>query len=150
MSLLYWHWIIFGFALMALEVILPSFMMLWFGLAALIIGGALWLMPDLSLTVQIFSWTILSISVAIAWFKWLRPIADNKALAGLGIEALIGQTGIALQLPSNGSRGKLRFPAPILGNDEWDFILQQGNDIAIGDRLRVVDISGNSLIVSKQ
>lgn len=148
MELLYWHWVLFGFALMALEIILPSFMILWFGLSALVVGVLLFISPTLSLTWQIFIWTVLSIAIAFAWFKWLRPLATDKTLAGLGKEALIGQTGIIIKLPSQHSRGQLRFSAPILGNDEWDFLLQNEQSAAIGDRVRVVDISGNSLIVT--
>lgn len=148
MELLYWHWMIFGFALMALEIILPSFMMLWFGLSALIIGATLYLIPNLSLTAQVFLWTVLSIAITVAWFKWLRPLSKDKTLAGLGKEALIGQTGIVLQAPNINGRGRLRFSAPILGSDEWDFLLQNNQTINVGDRVRVIDISGNSLIVN--
>jgi hypothetical protein len=41
----------------------------------------------------------------------------------------------------------LRFPAPILGSDEWSFICE--DPVAIGDRVRVTEVSGNSLIVVK-
>lgn len=148
MELLYWHWVLFGFALMALEIVLPSFMMLWFGLSALIIGGLLYVAPELSLTWQISLWTVLSIGITFAWFKWLRPLSKDKTLAGLGKEALIGQAGTVIKVPTAHGRGKLRFSAPILGNDEWDFLLQNNQSVAIGDRVRVTDISGNSLIVN--
>lgn len=148
MELLYWHWVLFGFALMALEIVLPSFMMLWFGLSALIIGGLLYIAPELSLTWQIFLWTVLSIGITFAWFKWLRPLSKDKTLAGLGKEALIGQTGTVIKAPTAHGRGKLRFSAPILGNDEWDFLLQNNQSVAVGDRVCVADISGNSLIIN--
>jgi len=41
----------------------------------------------------------------------------------------------------------LRFPAPLLGSDEWLIISQ--DDLTAGDRVSVIDLSGNSLIVKK-
>ena len=35
---LYWHWIVLGIALMAIEILLPSFVALWFGAAAVVVG----------------------------------------------------------------------------------------------------------------
>jgi hypothetical protein len=37
---------------------------------------------------------------------------------------------------------------PILGADEWDIICEQ--DIKLGDRVVVVDVSGNTLVVNKK
>ena len=43
------------------------------------------------------------------------------------------------------SRGKLKFPAPVIGNDEWEFIYSDKLDN--GDKVQVIDISGNSLLI---
>jgi membrane protein implicated in regulation of membrane protease activity len=50
-------------------------------------------------------------------------------------------------VPTGEKRGTVRFPAPVLGSDEWLIISQ--DDLDIGDRVSVVDLSGNSLIVIK-
>jgi membrane protein implicated in regulation of membrane protease activity len=147
LEILYWHWILFGIALMISEIFLASFFVVWFGAAAVIIGGLLFLFPSLSPTLQVFSWTILSTTLALAWFKFLKPLAIDKTKAGLSKEAITGEVGQVLKIPNGEERGKLRFPAPVLGTDEWLIISQ--DELAIGDRVRVVDISGNSLIVKK-
>lgn len=150
----YWHWIVLGFGLIALEVVLPSFMALWFGVAAIVTGLVLLAVPELSLTVQLLLWVGLSILTTILWFKVIQPRATNKTLAGLGREAIIGQVGLVLLDATIDRRGKLRLPAPILGNDEWAFIVRDSLDSAsypqVGDRVRVIDIAGNSLVVAKQ
>lgn len=149
----YWLWIVIGMAFMALEIVLPTFMMLWFGVSAVIVGAVLFIFPSMSITAQVLLWTALSVIIAVAWFKFLRPLSIDKTKAGLSREAMIGQTGMVIQLPQNGERGKLRLPAPILGSDEWQFFVGKNNNdtaIALGDRVRVVEISGNSLVIEKQ
>ena len=144
---LYWHWVIFGLLLMLSEIFLVSFFVLWFGAAAIVIGGAVYLFPDISLTWQIFLWTLLSSVLAWGWFKFLKPLSIDKTKAGLSREAIVGETGQVLSPPHDDIKGKLRFPAPILGDDEWQIISPES--LSIGDRVRVTDISGNSLIVKK-
>jgi inner membrane protein len=144
---LYWHWIVFGIALMLCEMFLASFFILWFGAAAVVIGAVLFIFPSLSPALQIFIWTILSCVLAFAWFKYLKPLSIDKTKAGLSRERIVGETGQVLSPPNGERRGTLRFPAPVLGSDEWLFISQ--DNLAMGDRVKVIDVSGNSLIVTK-
>lgn len=146
-EILYWHWIVFGVVLMLSEIVLVTFFILWFGVAAIAIGGLLFIFPEFSLSWQILLWTILSSILAWAWFKYLKPLSVDKTMAGLSREAIVGEIGQVLVVPSDGKRGKLRFPAPILGADEW--LILSRDELEIGDRVSVSDVSGNSLIVKK-
>lgn len=146
-ELLYWHWIIFGIALMLTEMFLASFFVLWFGAAAVVIGGMVFLFPDMPATWQIFLWTLLSCALALAWFKYLKPLSIDKTKAGLSREAFMGEIGQVLTPPNGEKRGTLRFPAPLMGSDEWLFISQDA--VVSGDRVTVTDFSGNTLIVKK-
>ena len=145
--LLYWHWIVFGLALMVTEIFLGSFFIFWFGAAATFVGLLLVLFPELSETIQIMIWAITSAAFALAWFKIIKPLNVDKTKAGLSREALVGEIGQVLKVPTGEKRGKVRFPAPVLGSDEWLIISQ--DELNIGDRVSVVDLSGNSLIVKK-
>jgi membrane protein implicated in regulation of membrane protease activity len=146
-KIIFWHWLILGMALVAVEIILPSFISLWFGLAGLLIGLLLWIFPDLSFSLQITIWAITSAFFTWLWFKLLKPLSVDKTLAGLSREAIIGQTGQVILKPNENSRGKLRFSVPIMGSEEWVFISE--DSLELGQRVRVTDISGNSLIVVK-
>lgn len=146
-ELLYWHWIVFGIALMLTEMFLASFFVLWFGAAAVVIGGLVFLFPHMLTTWQIFLWTILSSALALAWFKYLKPLSIDKTKAGLSRESFMGEIGQVLSPPNGEKRGTLRFPAPLMGSDEWLFISQ--DVVASGDRVTVTDFSGNTLIVKK-
>lgn len=145
--LLYWHWIVFGLALMVTEIFLGSFFIFWFGAAATFVGLLLVPFPELSETTQIMIWAITSTAFALAWFKIIKPLNVDKTKAGLSREALVGEIGQVLKVPTGEKRGKVRFPAPLIGSDEWLIISQ--DELNIGDRVSVVDLSGNSLIVNK-
>jgi hypothetical protein len=146
-EILPWHWIVFGIALMISEIFLGTFFILWFGAAAVVVGALLFFVPTLSMTWQILLWTILSSALALGWFKYLKPLSIDKTKAGLSKEAITGEVGQVLVVPTAEKRGKLRFPAPILGADEWIIISE--DELELGDRVGVVDVSGNSLIVKK-
>ena len=122
--LLYWHWIVFGLALMVTEIFLGSFFIFWFGAAATFVGLLLVPFPELSETTQIMIWAITSTAFALAWFKIIKPLNVDKTKAGLSREALVGEIGQVLKVPTGEKRGKVRFPAPVLGSDEWLIISQ--------------------------
>lgn len=145
-NIAYWHWLIFGLCLIISELMLVSFVALWFGVSAIIVGLILWVMP-FSFTLQLILWGILSIIIVFAWFKWVSPHLKNKSFSGMSRERMIGQTGTVIEYNSfHEGRGTMRFPAPILGNDEWQFICT--DTIGLGDRVIVREFSGNTLIVS--
>lgn len=146
-ELLYWHWIVLGIVLMLSEIFLGSFFIFWFGAAALAVGLILLPFPGISEAAQIIIWAFTSTMFAVAWFKFLKPLSPDNTKAGLSRESLLGQIGQVLDPPNSGKFGKLRFPAPVLGSDEWLIISE--DDLQIGDRVSVVDLSGNSLIVTK-
>ncbi|MEE3299695.1 MAG: NfeD family protein, partial [Pseudomonadota bacterium] len=135
--LLYWHWIVFGLALMVTEIFLGSFFIFWFGAAATFVGLLLVPFPELSETTQIIIWAITSTAFALAWFKIIKPLNVDKTKAGLSREALVGEIGQVLKVPTGEKRGKVRFPAPLIGSDEWLIISQ--DELNIGDRVSVVD-----------
>lgn len=142
----YWHWMVFGLALALLEIMLFSFVALWFGLSAFVVGLLLWVVP-LSFTMQLTIWIILSICIIFSWFKWVSPLLKNKSFSGMAKESMVGQTGTVIENNSaHEGRGTLRFSAPILGADEWQFICTDAVDV--GSRVIVREFSGNTLIVS--
>jgi hypothetical protein len=143
----YWHWVVFGVLLVLGELALTTFFVLWFGVAAIVVGAILFFAPGLSLSWQIFIWTLLSSLLAAVWFKYLKPLSIDRTKAGLSREAIIGEIGQVISVPRESRRGRMRFPAPVLGNDEWQIISSES--LAEGDRVRVTDVSGNSLLVEK-
>ncbi len=143
----YWLWMAAGFALMGAEIFIGSLVVFWFGLSAVLVGLVLLLAPELAGAAQIAIWALLSGLLALGWFKYIKPLARDRTKAGLSREALIGQIGQVLKPPAESGRGTIRFPAPILGSDEWQILSE--DPLVMGDRAHVVDLSGNALIVRK-
>jgi inner membrane protein len=145
MELVYWHWIVLGIVLMLAEIFIGSFFIFWFGAAAVVVGLSLTIAPSISAPTQLIYWTLLSLVFAVAWFRYLKPLSKDVTKAGLSREALIGEIGQVLSVPNGDKRGMVRFPAPLLGSDEW--LIMSQDSLSIGDRVSVKDVSGNSLIV---
>jgi len=143
----YWYWIVFGISLMLSEIFIGSFFIFWFGASATAVGVLLILIPQLSLTTQLISWTILSLVFIVAWFKLFKPLSIDKTKAGLSREALIGEVGQIISTPTSEKNGIVRFPVPLLGANEWEVISQE--ELTVGDRVKVTEVSGNSLIVAR-
>ena len=145
--IVYWYWIVFGILLMLSEIFIGSFFIFWFGASATAVGVLLILIPQLSPTAQIISWTILSLSFIVAWFKFFKPLSIDKTKAGLSRETLVGEVGQIIITPTSKKNGVVRFPVPLIGANEWEVISQE--ELAVGDRVRVTEVSGNSLIVTR-
>ena len=83
-----------------------------------------------------------------AWFRFFRRLAPDRTTAGLSREAILGETAQVIRAPQEDSRGMLRFATPKLGSEEWEFLCEQ--PVALGDRVIVKDVSGNTLIVTRR
>lgn len=142
----YWHWLVFGMALIIAEVFIPSFTIFWFGLGAVVVGGLLWIAPNLGLSAQILLWTLFSALLTAFWFLVMKPRMVDKTRAGMSREALLGETGQVILAPDGERRGMVRFSKPLLGSDEWSFICDE--PVHIGDRVQIRDVSGNTLVVA--
>lgn len=143
----YWHWLVFGMVLIMAEIFVPSFTIFWFGLGAIVVAGLLLLVADIGFTWQLFTWAIASCIFTFLWFKFIRPMMTDRTRAGISREAVIGEIGRVIRIPAQEQRGVVRFTIPLLGSEEWPFICDSA--VAVGDRVSVVEISGNTLVVQK-
>lgn len=145
MDLEYWHWLVLGMILIIAELFIPSFTIFWFGLSAIAVGGLLWFIPAMTLTVQLLLWAVFSALTTAFWFLVMKPRMVDKTRAGMSREALLGETGQVIRVPDGERRGLVRFSKPLLGSDEWSFICD--DPVQIGDRVQIRDVSGNTLVV---
>jgi len=146
-QMLYWYWLVFGMILILLELTVPSFTIFWFGLGALVVGFLLMLAPGISLTMQILVWIVASSAFVLFWFKFFKPRMIDRTKAGISREAVLGETAMVTRVPEGDRRGEMRFAVPMLGSDSWPFIC--ADDVAVGERVMVQDVSGNTMVVKK-
>ena len=144
MVVLWWYWVALGLVLIALELVIPSFTIIWFGAAALLVGILQYILPTISLAVQLLVWIIFSVGFAFGWFRFFKPQAD-RTFSGLSKEAALGHTGTIIRQADEGGRGVVKFQVAVMGADEWSCFAD--SPLEIGDRVRIIDVEGHALKV---
>ena len=140
-ALHYWWWIL-ALVLIALEVILPGYFMLWIGIAAGVTGLVMLVAPGLPLLGQALVFAVLAfLSCAVYWYglrpKLMRDEPGDALLNRRG-EQKIGQRYVLAEAIVNG-RGKAR-----VGDSLW---LVRGPDLPVGSMVEVVGVDGTTLLV---
>lgn len=140
-TILWWHWIVFGIALLIWDMSMGTFFILGLGVAAIIVG-VLDRVLDISFTAELSIWIVLSIFAIAAWFKWFRenPVTDSGQ-SNYRLDTL----GIVMEDIQPHSRGKVTFDTPVLGNTSWHAISKV--DIDKGTRVKIVQINGQLIEV---
>lgn len=146
MGLQPWHWAVIGMLLMIGELFIPSFAMLWFGVAALVTALLLWAVP-MDLLSQVVIWLGLSIVVCILWFRLIQPRIKTRTKAGLGGSVIVGEIGMIVSPVLTNGLGVVRFSVPKVGAAEWACRTLDGRPIEVGTRVIVTAVMGNELIV---
>jgi len=142
---LWWHWIVGGIALVLLELAVPAFFVIWFGLGALLVGVLLLIAPGLSLTTQLIVWTLASIGMTLLWFKVFRN-TQRGTRAGQA-DSVIGEVGLLVTAVAPFQPGQVRFQKPLLGAELWE--CRTDADIAAGERVKVLAVEGSYVQVAK-
>ena len=146
LNLLWWHWMVLGIALMLLELVVPAFVLVWFGLGALVAGLAVLAVPSLAFEWQIIVWIVCSLAFIWLWFKVFKP-GLFKTRAGMSRGAVVGEIGLVTRDIRPFEKGQIRLQKPVLGFETWDALSEE--EIRIGERVRVLDVEGNTLKVGK-
>jgi len=135
-------WWILALLLIAGEVMVPGYFLLWIGIAAAAMGVLLWVFPGLGLLAQAVLFAVLALAACVAYARWLRPRIERRAAGGERLnrrgEQMIGQRYELVEPIVNG-RGKVR-----VGDGQW---LVSGPDLPLGSTVEVVAVDGTALKV---
>lgn len=144
--MVFWHWLLLGLILLVIEILTPQLVVVWFALAALITGLAAYMFPSLAVQLAVFA-AASAILFPLGWF-WLRKNLRMSSNASANDTMPIGEAGIVV-VPNTGNPplGKVRFQAPIAGDDMWSFTAD--DVLANGDRCVVVSVDGAVVKVRK-
>ncbi|MBA3446382.1 MAG: NfeD family protein [Pseudaminobacter sp.] len=138
-----WNWMVLGFVLLALEIVLPGVFLLWIGLAALVIGAISLLVWDAGFWIwqaQVVAFLALALAAAYVGNKVMtgRDDESDQPLLNQRGQQLVGRTA-TLTEPISEGRGRIQ-----LGDTLWRVV---GPDLPPGARVRVKSASDNELIV---
>ena len=135
-----WNWLIFGFILMALELLAPGVFMFWLGLAALLVGLVSFAINP-SWQTQLLMFAISAVAAVPAWRYFARSAGSSSQSPFLNnrTKALIGRE-FTLDKPIIDGSGTVRIDDTI-----WRVA---GPDAPAGSRVKVVQADGASLTVA--
>ena len=136
-----WNWLIFGFILMALEVLAPGVFLFWLGLAALLVGLISFGLA-ISWQIQLVMFAIFAAAAAPVWRRLARPKPDAIAASPFlnkRADALLGRE-FTLEKPIVDGNGTMR-----IGDTVWRVA---GPDTPAGTRVKVVQVDGVNLTVA--
>lgn len=141
-----WMWAALGIILLAVEMATVTFYVLWFGVAALCVGIAMWIYPGMSVAAQYTSFAVLSLSSLAIWrLNYKKTSTDTRVGQSQGDE--IGRVGTVIETASLQQNGKIRFAQGLMGSREWAAIADE--TIEAGSNASVVAVVGNALKISK-
>ncbi len=135
-----WNWLIFGFILMALELLAPGVFMFWLGLAALLVGLVSFVFNP-SWQAQLIMFSVFAIAAVPLWRRFALKSMASKSNPFLNrrTDALVGRE-FTLEKPIVDGTGTVRIDDTI-----WRVA---GPDAPAGSRVRVVRADGASLTVA--
>jgi inner membrane protein len=145
MELAWWHWAVGGIALIVAELAVPAFVLIWFGLGALVVALAMALL-NLGMTAQLTLWLVVSLALVAGWFKVFKPNM-HKTRIGMADANVVGEIGMLVRAVAPFEKGEVRFQKPILGSDVWECLADEV--IKSGERVKVLDVEGSFLKVGR-
>lgn len=132
--------VVLGVLLCALELVVPGFVVLPFGLAAVVAGIAGFIGADPLVQAIIF------IVASAGFFLALRPIArrlnNDGPTDGIGSQRLINATGVVLEHIAAGETGLVR-----IDREEWRAESGDGSVLVPGTPIRVREVVGTRVVV---
>ena len=136
-----WNWLIFGFIMMALELLAPGVFMFWLGLAALLVGLVSFAI-DPSWQAQLIMFSVFAVAAVPLWRRFALKsgaASESNPFLNRRTDALVGRE-FTLEKPIVDGNGTVRIDDTI-----WRVA---GPDAPAGSRVRVVRADGASLTVA--
>ena len=140
-----WNWMVLGFVLLALEILLPGVFLVWVGIAAILTGAFLLQFGD----APFWTWhwqTLLFLALTLVSVLTGRRLLaassgdSDQPLLNRRAEQLVGRTAVLVE-PIREGRGRIQ-----LGDTLW---LVSGPDLSAGTRVRVTHVAGSDLVVAE-
>jgi len=135
-NLNYLHWLVFGLALVIVELILWSMFLLWIGASAITISIVFYLYPEVSAGLQVFSFVLLS-AVSTFLAKKYFPVKTIDDELSINAKNHIGKECTVVSIENNIIKVRL-------GESLW---FAKGCEMSVGQKVRIVDTDLSTLIV---
>ena len=137
-----WIWGAIGLVLLAAEMGTGTVYILWFGIAALCVSIATWILPNMPIAIQLVMFTALAFSSLAIW-RLNYKSTETHSRVGQAQGEEIGRVGTVIMACSPVLSGQILFTQGLMGSREWPAIAN--TEIAAGLKARVIAVEGNTL-----
>jgi len=141
--ILWWHWIVIGVIFITVELFIPSFIIIWLGVSAIIIG-ILDYIYNLNFVVELYLWSGLSTALLLAWFGYFKRTWRSNI--GQSKDEYANIYGRITEVLGN-RRYRAEFDLPVLGDRRW--IVESHQDLRVGDKIIITKVYGQILRVKR-
>ena len=137
-----WIWMYIAALLIVAEIVIPSFVVIFFGFAAATAGIFMWLFPGMPFWAQLLVFTVSS----IVYLVTIRPLLVGRKVKTVRVEDIEdGYTGKIVTVTAKiepGINGRV-----ILGDAEWDAASTENCEV--GERVKIVSRDNLTFAVAK-
>lgn len=139
----WYYWLIAGFACLAVEIFTPGFFMACLGIGCFVAAGVALAHGGLALQAVAL---VLGSAVALALVRpLLARLLGPRAVVATNADALVGKSGRVVEgIDPHQAKGRVL----VEGEDWWATSLDQ-SDIAVDERVRVIQVDGSRLVVER-
>lgn len=144
--MIWWHWVVFGLVLTALEAMTPGgFFLLFFGVAAILVG----VLAGLHLTGPLWTeWLLFSVFAILCVGVFRNPLMrymQGGAASTRSIDSLHGEVAVAMDGIGVGAIGRAQLRGTV-----WSARNAGAAPIAPGDRCTVDAVDGLTLNIRRE
>jgi membrane protein implicated in regulation of membrane protease activity len=146
-DLAFWHWFALAAVFILLEIFVPGIAFMWLGIAAVVAGIALYVLPDLSIGIQALLFAVVAVLTTVVARIVIRKTASPSDHPGLNRRGQqhVGSVYLLVDGTENGE-GKVT-----IGDSVWSVRLSPGHaELPKGASVRVVDGSSATLVVEPE
>jgi hypothetical protein len=136
----HWSWLVLAIAMFGLEILAPGIAFMWMAGAAVVVGGVVFAMPDITWQTQMVMFVVLSLISVYGGRLYIKnnPIeSEDKTLNQRGSQ-YVGHIYDVVE-PITDGHGRIN-----VGDTVWN---AEGPNVAVGSKVRVVSVHGTALVV---
>jgi membrane protein implicated in regulation of membrane protease activity len=142
----WWAWILFGFALLAAELLTPGgFFVLFFGLAALVVGVLVAIGVTGTAWTEWLLFSVIAVASLLAFRRRLVEALKTPSPSGVRLDSVVGDVVVLSEDLAVGKVGKAELRGTV-----WSVRTAGPRAFARGDRCRVERVDGLTLWVREE
>lgn len=133
------YWLIAGIMLSLLEIIVPGFVLIWFGISAIITSFVAFLFPSFS--VQLIVFLVLS-TILVTTAQYISKKYFNRNQNNVGADKWLAKKGVVIEDIKPFSKGIVE-----VDGEQWNAASKES--LKKGDIILVEKVEGTHMIVKK-